>query len=94
MAQGRFEHGFRSTIGADAIERVDFPDDMAARAREAGIDCRQIVFEITERQILAKTATSSEVLTRLRMMGFGISIDDFGTGYSNITQLRDSRSPN
>ena len=29
-----------------------------------------------------------EVLTRLRIKGFGLSIDDFGTGYSNIESLR------
>ncbi|QXW28813.1 EAL domain-containing response regulator [Aeromonas sanarellii] len=28
-----------------------------------------------------------EVLTRLRMHGFGLSIDDFGTGYSSMQQL-------
>lgn len=87
--EAKFEPKISINLGAEAIERVDFPDDMAARVRDAGLDCKQIVFEITESQIVAKTATSSEVLTRLRMMGFGISIDDFGTGYSNITQLRE-----
>jgi EAL domain-containing protein (putative c-di-GMP-specific phosphodiesterase class I) len=28
-----------------------------------------------------------DILTRLRVKGFGLSIDDFGTGYSSITRL-------
>ena len=28
-----------------------------------------------------------DVLTRLRVKGFGLSIDDFGTGYSSLKQL-------
>ncbi len=76
-------------LGADALNRIEFPDEMSARMGTAGIDCGTVVFEITERQLVEKSTISSEVLARLRIMGFGISIDDFGTGYSNIEQLRE-----
>src|SRR5262249_28433218 len=29
-----------------------------------------------------------DVMTRLRIKGFGLSVDDFGTGYSNIDRLQ------
>ena len=32
-------------------------------------------------------ATALDVLTRLRLKGFGLSIDDFGIGYSSFEQL-------
>jgi len=76
-------------IGADTLTQIEFPDQMATRLNAANIECSKLVFEITERQFVAKSTTSSEVLARLRLMGFGISIDDFGTGYSNIEQLRE-----
>ena len=76
-------------LAADTLTRIEFPDQIAARLDAAGIECSKLVFEITERQLVAKTTTSSEVLARLRLMGCGISIDDFGTGYSNIEQLRE-----
>ena len=76
-------------LGAETLTEIGFPDQMSARLNEAGIECARLVFEITERQLVAKDTTSSEVLARLRLMGCGISIDDFGTGYSNIEQLRE-----
>lgn len=76
-------------LGADTLSQIEFPDQMAGRLAAAGIECAKLVFEITERQLVSKSTVSSEVLARLRLMGFGISIDDFGTGYSNIEQLRE-----
>lgn len=76
-------------LGADTLQCIEFPDEMSAKMRAADLECSSIVFEITERQLVEKSTTSSEVLARLRIMGFGISIDDFGTGYSNIEQLRE-----
>lgn len=76
-------------IGSESLNRIEFPDQIAAQIGAAGLECTSFVLEITERQLVEKNATSSEVLARLRIMGFGISIDDFGTGYSNIEQLRE-----
>ena len=76
-------------LSADTLSKIQFPDHMAARLNASAIECSKLVFEITERQFVAKNTTSSEVLARLRLMGCGISIDDFGTGYSNIERLRE-----
>jgi EAL domain-containing protein (putative c-di-GMP-specific phosphodiesterase class I) len=50
------------------------------------IDPASIIFEITEDGLLHQPI-AREVLTRLRLQGFGLSIDDFGTGYSTLHQL-------
>lgn len=46
-----------------------------------------ITLEITESVFTEDIGQALEVLSRLRMHGFGISIDDFGTGYSSLQQL-------
>jgi EAL domain-containing protein (putative c-di-GMP-specific phosphodiesterase class I) len=47
----------------------------------------QLTLEVTEDGWLQQQAVAREVLTRLRVRGFGLSIDDFGTGYSTLQQL-------
>jgi EAL domain-containing protein (putative c-di-GMP-specific phosphodiesterase class I)/CheY-like chemotaxis protein len=51
------------------------------------INPEQIILEITESAFTEDIGQALEILTRLRMHGFGISIDDFGTGYSSLQQL-------
>ncbi|MCX9134877.1 EAL domain-containing response regulator [Aeromonas veronii] len=51
------------------------------------INTEQIILEITESAFTEDIGQALEILTRLRMHGFGISIDDFGTGYSSLQQL-------
>jgi EAL domain-containing protein (putative c-di-GMP-specific phosphodiesterase class I) len=56
-------------------------------AREAGIQPRDLVLEVTETGVMEDLTTALDVLTRLRLKGFGLSIDDFGIGYSSFEQL-------
>ncbi len=76
-------------LSAETVNNIDFPDEIAELFDGVGLDRGKMVFEVTERQLVARNTHASEVLARLRIMGFGISIDDFGTGYSNIEQLRE-----
>jgi EAL domain-containing protein (putative c-di-GMP-specific phosphodiesterase class I) len=55
--------------------------------RNAEVDPRYIVLEITESAAMTDTAHTLENLTRLCMHGFTLSIDDYGTGYSSMQQL-------
>jgi EAL domain-containing protein (putative c-di-GMP-specific phosphodiesterase class I) len=50
-----------------------------------------IIIEITESRVAGTASKVVENLTRLRLLGLGISLDDFGTGYSSLLQL--SRMP-
>ncbi|WP_277253085.1 putative bifunctional diguanylate cyclase/phosphodiesterase [Neptunomonas phycophila] len=56
--------------------------------RENGIDCRKLVFEITESLFMDKHVNRINVVSALRKMGIEFAVDDFGTGYSAINYLR------
>jgi EAL domain-containing protein (putative c-di-GMP-specific phosphodiesterase class I) len=64
------------------------PDRLRNAVQKAGLTPQNVTFEITEDQLLECTATSLEVLSLMRLYGFGLSIDDFGTGATGIEQLR------
>ncbi len=75
-------------LSPDVLTNIDLPDELSARVDAAGLDRRQIIFEITEGSLLLKDAVPMEVLARLRLKGFDLSVDDFCTGHSNIETLR------
>ena len=54
--------------------------------KHAGIRPDRLVFEITERTLMAENTV--EVLGQLQAMGIQMSIDDFGTGYSALNYLK------
>lgn len=55
--------------------------------RDAAVDPRYIILEVTETTAMTDVAHALENLARLRMRGFGLSIDDYGTGYSSMQQI-------
>ena len=59
--------------------------DRVAAAHE--VEPSRLTLEVTEDGWLQQEAIAREVLTRLRVRGYGLSIDDFGTGYSTMQQL-------
>ena len=46
-----------------------------------------MTMEITETRTFLDSTKCMDILSRLRMMGVGLSIDDFGTGTSSLQQL-------
>jgi EAL domain-containing protein (putative c-di-GMP-specific phosphodiesterase class I) len=48
----------------------------------------RIVIEMTETALPRDMSKLIEILTRLRMKGYGVSLDDFGTGGANFELLR------
>lgn len=71
-----------------AVQDSALPDRLLACVTDSGLEPKQITFEITENHLLDCTAKSLEVLSLMRLYGFGLSIDDFGTGATSIEQLR------
>ncbi|MCK6451134.1 MAG: EAL domain-containing response regulator [Alphaproteobacteria bacterium] len=65
----------------------DLPDRLAELCREAGLPTERLILEMTETATMQDPIQMAEVLTRLRLRGFGLSLDDFGTGYSSMLQL-------
>lgn len=70
-----------------SLDDTSLADNITKGVRNAGIDPKYIVLEITETAAMTDVAHALENLARLRMNGFGLSIDDYGTGYSSLQQL-------
>jgi len=85
------EMGFNISISvnvsADNITSLELPDHLTELINDQGLDPHSIVLEITESALMGELKTSLDILTRIRMKGFGLSIDDFGTGNSSLVLL-------
>ncbi|MFN2536694.1 MAG: EAL domain-containing protein [Mycobacteriales bacterium] len=60
-------------------------DSLAAHS----VDPSRLVLELTEHAVVSDLTLATDVLSRLRDVGVGLSLDDFGTGYSSLLYLRD-----
>jgi EAL domain-containing protein (putative c-di-GMP-specific phosphodiesterase class I)/FixJ family two-component response regulator len=69
------------------LQDLGFVERLCALVREAGVSPARLVLEVTENRLMADAPTAVEVLTRLRLRGFGLAIDDFGTGWSSFALL-------
>lgn len=69
------------------LDDLLLPDFIFATTQAAGLRPSDVILEVTETGVMKDLATALEVLTRLRLKGFGLSIDDFGIGYSSFEQL-------
>jgi EAL domain-containing protein (putative c-di-GMP-specific phosphodiesterase class I)/AmiR/NasT family two-component response regulator len=63
------------------------PDEMEALLLRYGLAPGALIAEITETTVISNPLLATEVLTRLRIKGIGLSMDDFGTGYSSLLTL-------
>lgn len=75
-------------FSAKALCRLDLPETLEATVRASGLSPEKIVVEMTESALPKDTSTTLDIMTRLRLKGFGLSIDDFGTGFSTLEQLK------
>ena len=58
---------------------------------KAGLNCKQIVIELSEKYPFPNSQTLSRALSKYRRFGFDVAIDDLGAGYSGLkmwSQLR------
>jgi DNA-binding response OmpR family regulator len=74
-------------LSAYSLTELDLTDRIASLVVEHGIDPRQVIIEVTESWVMADLTTAMDILTRLRLKGFGLSLDDYGTGYSTLEQV-------
>jgi diguanylate cyclase (GGDEF)-like protein len=66
----------------------DLAKQMAAVARETGVDPAAIHLEITESAVMGQSDHAGPALRRIKEMGFKLDMDDFGTGYSSLASLQ------
>jgi len=69
------------------LNDLTLPDFILSRTRAVGMQAEDVILEVTETGVMEDLATALDVLSRLRLKGFGLSIDDFGIGYSSFEQL-------
>lgn len=74
-------------LSTSSLIEGDLCNLLIEQCKRWSINPERITLEVTESAFVQDVGKSLEVLTRLRMHGFGLSIDDFGTGYSSMQQL-------
>lgn len=74
-------------VSATNISSLGLPEELKDKIRIFKLDPSLLNIEITESALMGELVTSLDILTRIRMKGFGLSIDDFGTGFSSLSQL-------
>lgn len=93
LMEGAWLHdaGFPLTIAVNLsgvwLDDLLLPDFMLATTYAAGLRPSDVMLEVTETGLMKDLTVALDVLTRLRLKGFGLSIDDFGIGYSSFEQL-------
>ena len=75
-------------VSMDDLNQLDLPEEFESIVSHAGLNSNQITLELTESRLMENLTVSLEILTRLRLKGFGLSIDDFGTGFSTMENLK------
>jgi EAL domain-containing protein (putative c-di-GMP-specific phosphodiesterase class I)/FixJ family two-component response regulator len=75
-------------LGADDLD-LEFPERLAATARDAGLQENAIALELTFTGSIKHLSTPLEVLARLRLKHFRLCLDRFGTSGSTMELLRD-----
>ncbi|HTN23448.1 MAG TPA: EAL domain-containing protein [Solirubrobacteraceae bacterium] len=78
-------------VAGEALTDVARVDRLLAIVRGGDADPRRIVFRIAERAVRHSSPAELEMLTRLRVKGFGICLDDYGGGHVSDDAL--SRIP-
>ncbi|MGA8864588.1 MAG: MASE3 domain-containing protein [Gallionella sp.] len=69
------------------LDDLNLPEFIHENTIRAGLRADDVILEVTETGVMEDLTTALDVLTRLRLKGFGLSIDDFGIGYSSFEQL-------
>ncbi|MDX1492101.1 MAG: EAL domain-containing protein [Pseudohongiellaceae bacterium] len=71
-----------------SLEDLSLPNRLQMLCKDFQVSEDNIVIEVTESALSEKPKQATEVLARLKLLGFVLSIDDFGTGYSSLEKLR------
>jgi c-di-GMP phosphodiesterase len=77
-----------NVVAADFASRT-FLSEMTQIVRDAGVDKRQIIFELTERQHLLGDTELRTVVQSVRDVGFRMALDDTGTGHNGLSHVQD-----
>jgi len=88
LQQQGFNLNIAINISVDALNDLNWPDEMTTEIEACGLQSSAITLEITESRLMENISVALEILSRLSLKRFNLSIDDFGTGYSSMEQLQ------
>lgn len=74
-------------ISSRELLRNDIVVDISSALEESGLAPELLRMELTESMVMENPEHSTQILTRIKALGVGISLDDFGTGYSSLGYL-------
>jgi len=74
-------------LSAQLLDDPGLVDEIRALTRHHALPPAQVVFELTESELVSFRGAAFGALARLRLQGFGLSLDDYGTGFSSMQQL-------
>jgi EAL domain-containing protein (putative c-di-GMP-specific phosphodiesterase class I)/CheY-like chemotaxis protein len=77
-----------ANVSARNLGDLGLPDRIFDLCKTHGLPPDQLTIELTETATMKDASKIMDILTRMRLKGFGLAIDDFGTGYSSLVQLR------
>lgn len=90
LAKAR-EAGFDFRVAVNfsrqVLNNLGLPEELASAIEKRGLTASDITIEVTESTVAKDMSVMLDILTRLRLKGFGLSIDDFGTGFSSLEQV-------
>jgi EAL domain-containing protein (putative c-di-GMP-specific phosphodiesterase class I) len=86
-AQSGLSINLSMNLSTQSLLNEELFDIILSRCKQSGVSPKMVTLEVTEGAFIEDVGRSLEMLSRMRMHGFGLSIDDFGTGYSSVQQL-------
>ncbi len=75
-------------VSMENLDRFNLPEIYEKAVGDCNVPIDRVILEITESKLGKDFAQTLDILTRIRLKGFGLSIDDFGTGYSSMETLK------
>ncbi len=75
-------------VSMENLDRFNLPELYEETIKKCGVPVERVTLEITESKLGKDFAQTLDILTRIRLKGFGLAIDDFGTGYSSMETLK------